>query len=199
MALAGILPTFEADKPPAPSFAAIFGARTGRGGDIAEAEERGFQRGIETARAESEATLRDASAIADSRVQEERVRWLEEEASRLTEGWGGALQALEARLADTVAALLLPLIGSALAAKATSELSAAIIGLLSQDKQPLIKVVGPEDLIEALRTRLADSAPCVEFATAESADIRLAAGDTFIETQLEPWRERLSQAIAKNV
>jgi hypothetical protein len=199
MALAGILPTFEADKPPAPSFTAIFGAATGRAGEIAEAEERGFQKGIETARAEAEATFKDASAFADSRVQEERVRWLEEEASRLTEGWDGALRALEARLADTVAGLLLPLIGAALAAKATSELSAAIMGLLAQDRQPLIRVVGPADLIEALRTRLGDSVPCVEFAAAESADVSLAAGDTFIETQLQPWRERLSQAIASNV
>ena len=198
MALAQILPRFDVEPNLKTSLATVFSARTAeqaRAHALAEAEQRGHEKGFAAARAELEATIAAERASFEQRVREERARWVAEEGERLSAGWDGMLQELEAKLSDAVAGLLLPVIGAGLASKAVSELSAVIADLLSEDKRPLIRVLGPEDLLTALRMRLGPKAASMEFAPSETVDLKLVLGDTVIETQLAAWRSRLSQAI----
>lgn len=196
MALAGILPNFSPDDVDRPHpVAAMVTARRGSRETLTEAEERGYQRGLAAAREEERLRSADAETEWERRLNDARARWLAEEAGRLADGWKAALEDLETRLADTAAGLLAPLVEAALAAKAASELSAAVADLLSQDARKIIRVTGPADLVEMLRVRLGEAAGSIEFTTAGSVDLKLVAGDTVFETQLEPWSQRLRHAI----
>jgi len=199
MALARILPRFDLLPDGTASLAAIFSAKPGEHGRakaLADAEESGFRKGIAAGRAELDARMAEERTAFAERLRSERARWIEEEAGAISAGWEETLLALQAKLSEAVATLLLPLIDTGLASKAVNELSGLVRNLLSQDKQPLIRVEGPDDLTTALRAHLGAAAASVEFAVTEGVDIRLLVGGSAIETQLQSWKERLSQALA---
>jgi hypothetical protein len=201
MALARILPRFDSEPDHATPLTAILLAKAGKQGRaeaLARAEESGFRKGMAAGRADLDVRIAEERAAFAEQLRRERVRWIEEEAGPISAGWDKTLRALQAKLSDAVAILLVPLIEKGLASKAVDELSAIIGDVLSQDRQPpLIRVEGPEDLIGALRARLGHAAARIEFASgAGAADIRLVLGDSVIETQLQPWKQRLSQACA---
>lgn len=199
MALAGILPKFGADEPDRPhAVAAMLSPKRGgssRAEALAAAEERGFQNGLAAAREEEQARRDQAEAEWERRLQDVRARWIAEEAATLADGWKAALIDVETRLADTTAGLLAPLVGMALASKAAAELSAAVAELLAQDARKIIRVTGPSDLLDMLKARLGETTGSIEFIPGGRAELKLVAGDTIFETQLEPWSRRLAEAI----
>lgn len=199
-ALVRVLPTFGAAKSNRPHAGASPAfAEDSRSKAIADAEARGFDGGLQAARQEYEARLDEAKEDFERQIRDARTGWAEEEGRQLAEAIEMSLCALEARLADSVAGVLLPLLDQALAAKAISEIESAIRSIASPERQPFIKISGREDLLEALRVRLGDLAAGFAFAPeASAAGVTLLAGDTIIEADLKAWSEVLSKSIGES-
>ena len=163
--LASVLPEFEAaGSARRHSLAALFSPKEASEPPprtLAAAEEEGFEKGLAAARLEAEAALAEARADFESESAEARSRWLAEEAEPIVAGWSQALCELETRLADAAAHAIAPLVETAVARRAVQELQAAIGELLGSGEAKAIRVTGPQDLIDALRDRLADSAAAV--------------------------------------
>ena len=86
MALAHILPRFDVEANPKNSLATVFSARTAeqaRAQALAEAEQRGLEKGLAAARAELDAKMAEERGSFEQRLLAERARWIEEEAGPL--------------------------------------------------------------------------------------------------------------------
>ncbi len=198
-ALRQVLPTFgtvnTGQSRPGGGAASAF-VEDSRAKAVADAEAQGFDNGMAAAREEYEARLEEVRLDFERQLKEERARWSEQESARLADDLQVALCALESRLANDVAGVLLPLIDKMLAAKAVSEIEEAVHAIVSQERQPFLKVTGREDLLEALRVRLGHVGASFEFIGEEGATgVILAAGDTVIEAQLKSWSERLLRSL----
>lgn len=138
------------------------------------------------------------TATLAERLATARSEWTETEADRLATSMGDAFAALEARISDVLARILIPFVSGAMRDRALDEAKQAIGGLLSQplpagSTPPVITVRGPQDLLAALKERL--GAPeGVVFCAAPGAEIEASCADTLIETRLGAWADRLTAA-----
>jgi len=159
---------------------------------LAAAYHRGVQEGLDTARAE----------VADVRAQEraelqkhavvERLDFQINEYARLAERISNGLIEVERRIADVVARLLQPFVSQAISNRIVEELALNIARLRSAGGPGLMEIRGPERLLSALKTRLADSAVDVEFLVDEGIEITVEAQPTSISTQIAGWTELLA-------
>ncbi len=171
-------------KPAGPDHAAILAAAVAAARTEAEA----------SARQEFEAErARDAEAF-DAHLALARQQWAAETADTLQASLASAHEAMEARICDTLGRILVPFLSEAVRMQALSEMSAMITRLLSDPKAPLLRISGPDDLLDVLRARHA--AGGIEFQTSDAVDVRIAADDTIIETQLRAWTTHLTEALA---
>ncbi|WP_051630243.1 hypothetical protein [Afifella pfennigii] len=195
-ALARVLPAFEAEPVEPPTLAAVFRAHKSEEDDerLKKAEAEGYARGLAQARAEIDAALEKARRQEDIRLGEARSRWAEEEGARLGEVMQTAIAEMQAALSQAAAGVLLPLAEKALAERAAEDLAKAIAVLLAQEGEKLVRLTGPKDLLEAVGRRLGEQAGAIEFKTSKTPDARLVAGSTVMETQLQAWGARLSEA-----
>jgi len=159
---------------------------------VAEAYLRGRNEGLDTARAEYQAKLKEAEAAFEGRLGAERLAWASEQGARLAEQVDGAFDALNSDIGDAVASILSPFIETALRARMVEELLRTLEKVLKGGRPQTLKIKGPEDLLQAIRRALGESAAAVEFETTEDVDVRVVADRTVIETQLDAWLQRIS-------
>lgn len=171
-------------KPAGPDHAAILAAA------VAAARTEA----LASARQEFEAErARDAESF-DAHLALARQQWAAETAETLRVGLTSAHEAIEARICDSLGRILVPFLSDAVRAQALQEMSTLITRLLDDPKTPLLRISGPDVLIDVLRARHEGSA--IEFQTSEAVDVRVTADDTVIETQLGAWTTHLTQALA---
>lgn len=196
-----VLPEFPAEKPRVePTLASIFAAKPPKEDPekaLAAAREAGFAEGLVAGRREKEIAVTEARSDFAAELEEKRANWVAEEAEKIAERIGLAFGELNASLSEAVAAILVPLIGSAIAQKAVADLSAMILDMKSREDEPVFEVVGPQDLLDAVKDRLGEMGNGIDFSMGEGPDVRVTAGATIIETQLQAWRERVSLAISE--
>ena len=77
-----------------------------------------------------------------------------------------------------------------------ADLSETLAAMLSRSDAPLLEVIGPPDLLDALLAGMGPAATArVEVRPdPDEAEIRLVADCTAFETRLAAWRDRLSAA-----
>ncbi|GGF47658.1 hypothetical protein GCM10007301_03740 [Azorhizobium oxalatiphilum] len=161
---------------------------------LAAAVEAAKAEAREAARIEFEAErARDAAAF-ESHLELVRQQWTTESATVLGESLKTALAEMEERIANATGRLLLPFLGEAVRAKATEDLIAQIARLLSDAHAPMLRIAGPQDLLDQLRNRCGEAG--IEFVPTTEVDVRVTANDTIIETQLGAWSARLREALA---
>lgn len=197
-ALARLLPDFRAVGPtrtPGSRLSGAGAAERDPAQAIAEAEQRGFRGGLESARIESEAQRAEDAGQFEARLAAERARWAEEQADTLAAQIPAGFREIEETLAATAAGVLLPFLRSAATERAIEELRATIGRLLCDRQRPLLRIAGPQDLLELLRQRLGADAAAIEFRVEERAEVRVTADETIIETQLKAWSGRLGEAV----
>ncbi|MYZ46970.1 hypothetical protein [Propylenella binzhouense] len=150
----------------------------------------------ERARANSELEARLAQEAAAHRaaMEEARARWAAEEGARIGDGLSSALKELRASLEAEVARALRPVVESGLRVRTVHAVSDAVSTLLDHGGHELVRVSGPADLLEAVRTRLGRASDAVVFEAGAGAEVRVAAGATLIETELGAWIRRLDEA-----
>ncbi|MCF1503816.1 hypothetical protein L0F51_08590 [Afifella sp. H1R] len=200
-----VLPEFPAETPRVePTLASIFAVKPPKEDPekaLAAARDAGFAGGLAAGRREKESALEEVRASFVAELEQKRADWVAEEAEKVAESIGNAFSELNASLSEAVAAILIPLVGSAIAQQAVADLSDMIIDMRSREDEPVLEVVGPQDLLDAVKGRLGEMANGIDFRMGKGPDVRVTAGPTIIETQLQAWRERVSLAIsgAENV
>ena len=164
-------------------------------------------RALEQARADGEAagraaTLREQEARSAAeaegfavRLLAEREAWRETEAERLAASFAGALAEREQALATQIARLLTPFIGARMADEVWRSLCAAVDGLMAQGAAATLRVDGPADLVEALRTRCAALGVTIEARESDRADVTIRSDDSVVETRLGAWIAMLDATV----
>jgi hypothetical protein len=80
--------------------------------------------------------------------------------------------------------------------KAVADLVESLTVPQAQDKAAAISICGAADLLEALRTRLDGKLGNVVYHPGEGCDVRVAVGQTVLETRVGAWMARIEEAVA---
>lgn len=158
-----------------------------------DAEARGHAAGEAAASAVFERKLRELEQAFEERLKVERDTWTREQADVLATALQAGTAELEVQLKAAIAPLLLPFLKAGVAQRALDELETLIVPMLDREDRPVLKITGPHDLVDRLRDRLGDPPACI-FEAGDTADVRVVAGETVLETQVSAWIERLIQA-----
>jgi len=164
------------------------------------ARDAAFQEGLAKGKAAAEAEL--AQKLAEQKAAHERElasarqAWAGQEADKLAAQLAAGLAGIEARLAETAAHLLEPFLAAQLRRRAVADLADALNVLLVRDPAVAVSVSGAPDLIDALRARLAGKLDHVTFQPGASSELRVAAGQTLIETRLAAWMAAVEEQAA---
>jgi hypothetical protein len=160
----------------------------------------GFASGEAAAEAALEARLAEQHEAHARELAAARLAWATGEAQRLADALASGLRDLEARIADAAARALVPILRAEVGRQAVDALGAELGLLLGRDGGVNLDISGPEDLIEALRAHLADGsagkAVRVTYRPGGGPDIRIAAGETILETRLGAWAAKIEEALA---
>lgn len=165
---------------------------------IQDAVRRAREEERHAARQTLEAALASEKASAEERLRQERNVWTREQAEVLSESLARGLRDLEERISDRMARLLVPFLGEALRTGALRELSEILEALISRGAGRPITIVGPEDLLLELKSAIDSRNENVEFLFGPGPDVRIAVDETIVETRLNAWVNRLSDAAGKD-
>lgn len=167
---------------------------------IEAARASGFASGEAAAKAALETRLAEQREAHARELVAARQAWVSGEAQRLAERLAASLGDLEARLADAASRALAPVLRAEVARQAIADLSAELELLLAKEAGIAVTISGSEDLIEALRGRLADElagkALSVTYQPSNAPDVRVVAGQTILETRLGAWAAKIREALA---
>ena len=164
---------------------------------LSEARAQGFAEGSASLEAALAAQADELEASHASDLEAVRRQWVTE-AADLAARVGSALEGVEERLADGVAAVLEPFIEAELRRKAVRELRQAVASLIANGHGTTIRVSGPEDLVEPLRLAFEDRAS-IEIATTAGPEIDIEADSTLIRTQLQVWATTLKSHLEETL
>jgi flagellar biosynthesis/type III secretory pathway protein FliH len=160
--------------------------------ELAEAAERGRQEGLEAARAEFAAALAlERKSWEDGEVAR-RLAWQASEYARFAEKIERAMTAIEDRVAQAVARILKPFLNEERARKITESLSENLSKILSRDAPAMLKITGPEALLNMLRDKMSAHAVQVEYMPSAGADVTVEANQTIIQSQLQIWIDHIA-------
>lgn len=161
---------------------------------LAESHTRGYAEGRAAAETEFAARLDAQQQDFVQRLAAARREWSEAEGAVLSDALVGAVNELEARLAETTARILQPFLEAEIRRAAIAELVTAVEAILVRDKAARIEITGPDDLLAIVRDRLPDSVPAT-FASGQAADIRVIIDQTVLETRLGAWVSAIREAV----
>ena len=154
---------------------------------IEEAYQRGKDEGFASARSLFETELDEARRRHEQAIESARAEWTRETADKLANQVSAAFQTVESLIAESVSRLLRPVFLTAVREDAIRSLASCLAKLRSGDSGRLISITGPQALLEELRKRLPESEAALEFLPSQAADIRVIAGQTIIDTQIQSW------------
>ena len=159
---------------------------------LAEAYDRGVREGRDSANAEA-AKARDLER-AELRKQAvvERLDFQMNEYARLAETISSGLVEVEHRIADVVARVLQPFVNKAISREIIDELVENITRLRAGGQSALMRIRGPEPVLQALQKKLAGIAVDVEYAPEDSVEVTVEAQRTTIRSAFAPWAELIA-------
>jgi hypothetical protein len=189
---------------------APFGSEAGAAGNptragsavdrIEAARASGFASGEAAARAALEAAVVGLGEQHARELAAAREAWVRGEADKLAHQLAARLEDLETRIADATARVLAPLLQAEVARQAIADLNSELARLLANAADVSVSISGPEDLLEALRVRLADQLAgktvSVDYRQSEGTDVRIVAGQTVLESRLGVWAAKIREALA---
>jgi hypothetical protein len=156
-----------------------------------DAYRSGYAAGI----SESDAKLAEERVRGAIRLGEERAKWSDQQAVAIVNGFTAACHELETNVASSVARILQQFLADAVRDKAVAALVQQISGLMSDSSPPVFRISGPADLLELVKAQLDQARRMsIDYQVADALEIRVAADQTVIETQMSAWIERLKEA-----
>ncbi|MEG9524538.1 MAG: hypothetical protein MIL41_02005 [Hyphomicrobiales bacterium] len=175
----------DAEPPQTPDLEALAAAARDEGRRQGEAL---AQQAVEAA----VAAERDAAAAA---LAEARQLWVEAESAVLASAFTAQAEALETRLAQSLARVLQPFLAEALRREAIGDLHATLASILADGPSGTLDVTGPADLVAALARRLDLPSGRLTLDSNGSPDVRIRTNGTVIETRLKAWGERIAALV----
>ncbi len=150
-----------------------------------------FEEGRASARKELEEERARMRADFDAEIAKARAGWAAEEGEKFAAAHRAAIKSFETRCAQLVADILRPFLSRLAIGRVTDSLVENLEILFSTRNQSVFEISGPEDILDALRQRLAESGAAIAYKPNEEIDIRVCVDDTIIETQLGAWMTAL--------
>lgn len=162
---------------------------------LAAEYERGRQAGAAVAQERYQTQLAEARQNQETALQELRAAHEQETAGLLKDALEGAFGALEQQIAASVAAVLQPLIEEQVIYRIVISFKAELARFLEGDDGALIRVSGPQNLLELLSSDLGALAGRIELQPAEAPELTANIGETSLETRLTDWMAQLAQVM----
>lgn len=159
-----------------------------------DAYQRGLSAGYATARTEYERKLNDEKEKFEARLGEERSDLLNETAARIAGNIEDVGKQLEARIAGVTARILEPLISNAVQRQAAASFVEKLSSITGDGRRPLLRITGPSEMIELVRSKLGARLIAVELRAEPVAEVSVIVDQTVLETQVKIWAERLKLA-----
>jgi len=161
---------------------------------LAEAYHRGVQAGMDAANAEAATARALERAETQRRSVVERLDFQMNEFAQLGEKISAGLIEVEQRIADVAARILQPLMTQAVSRKIVDELTENITLLLRNGGQNgLIKISGPEKVLNLLKKRVSQIAVDVEYVSEEEGiEVTVEAQNTTIRSAFAPWADLIA-------
>jgi hypothetical protein len=167
---------------------------------IEEARAAALEEGREAGRIEAQAAAAQAlgayAAEAEDALARARDAWVAEQAETLGARIAAGLEEMEHRICALIAQCLRGVVLDAVAAPAIAALAQTLREHLNDESHVVLRVCGPHDLTEALRSTLAPTIASMDFVESNQPDIVVTLGDTLLETRLAAWRTALNDAVA---
>jgi flagellar biosynthesis/type III secretory pathway protein FliH len=160
-----------------------------------DAYQRGRSEGYAAALAEYEQKLDDESHKLRAQLAEERDNLLNETAGKIAGDIAEIGNQLETKIAGVAARILEPFISSALQKQAVATFVEQLSSLTSDSRRPTLRITGPSDLLELVRSKLGVRSIAVELRIAPAAEVSVVVDQLVLETQVKLWAERLKLAI----
>jgi flagellar biosynthesis/type III secretory pathway protein FliH len=163
---------------------------------LAEAYQRGVREGLDTAQTEAANERARERVEQQKRAVVERLDFEVNEYARLADLISNGLIEVERRIAEVVARLLQPFVSQAVSNQVVEELARNLARLSSAGRPGLIKIRGPEGLLNALKAPITDLAVDVEYVVEQGVEVTVEAHPTSIGSQIGPWAELLASLSA---
>jgi hypothetical protein len=151
-----------------------------------------YRRGYAAGLADGDAKLAEERVRSAVRLGEERAKWSDQQTVAMVNGFTSACRELENSVAGSVARILQGFLVDKVREAAVASLVQQIAALTSSSPVTVFRISGPSDLLDELRPQLHASGQAgIEYQVADTAEIRVVADQTVIETQLSAWTARL--------
>lgn len=160
-----------------------------------DAYERGLSEGYATARAEYEQKLNDEKDKFSVRLSEERHDLLNEAADSIASNIAEIGNQLELKIAGVTARILEPLISSVVQRQAAASFVEKLSSVTGDSRRPVLRITGPSELIELVRSKLGARSITVELRAEPVAEVSVIVDQTVLETQMKLWADRLKCAV----
>ena len=160
-----------------------------------DAYQRGMADGYAAALAEYEQRLNDEKDKFSARLEEERNSQLHESAATIANNVHEVGMQLEARIAGVTARILEPFISNAVQRQAVAGFVEKLSAIASDARRPALRIKGPSELIELVRSKLGARSITLELRTEPVAEVSIAVDEIVIETQVKIWADRLKLAV----
>jgi len=161
---------------------------------VLAAKEEAFAAGFAAAGREFEARLAKERQEFEMQLAAERENCIRQESEKLSEKIKAALEMAEANIAGSIARVLRPFVVDAVRRKSVDQLVEHVAALLRGRERPFIEIRGPVDLLARLREAFPPSTAAIDYIPDDSIDVKVAAGETMIESQLALWVTRIRQS-----
>lgn len=157
--------------------------------------QRGRMEGYAAALAEYEQNLADERSKFGIQLAEERQKWLDETADKIADGVKDVGDQLEAKIAQVVGRILEPLITNVVQKQAVATFVEQLSSITSDSRRPTLRISGPAELLDAVRSKIGVRAMAMEFRTTQTADVSVIVDQAVLETQVKLWADRLKYAV----
>jgi hypothetical protein len=157
--------------------------------------QRGRSVGYATALAEFEQKLDDERQKFSVQLEEERREMQNGLAVKIANDIEQVGSELEAKIAGVTARILEPFISGAVQKQAVTTFVEQLTSITSDSRHPVVRITGPSDLLELVRSKLGVRSIAVELRAASVAEVTVIVDQVFLGTQVKLWAERLKFAV----
>jgi hypothetical protein len=178
---------------------------------VDEAYERGKRDGIAAVQSDYDVKLAEQKALHAMKVASDRHRAASENARLIADRMVEAMRELETGICGSVASILAPFLAETMRRRAIDDLARTVTSMVADRRPASLKVDGPPDLLEALKTALKDFPVPIEYAAipalaydpleaaaagaVDSLEVRVRLDERIVRTEIGAWLERLRGAI----
>lgn len=156
-----------------------------------------YARGLEDGKTAAREEMQQEHTVLRQQFEQElaleRCTWATREAEILTQALQHSLHELEGNIANAVSRILKPFLTETLKKKAIADLMETLDGIIKKDEGITLEISGPDDLLQRLREKLANTHVTALFSPRDEIDVTIKVGQTNLATQIQAWIERLEE------